>query len=75
MARISVLSQQEAKAFDEPPIFDSIDRKRFFDMTVILQDTLDKLRTPSNRVLFLVSYAYFKGVCRKWKAGSDTGRV
>jgi hypothetical protein len=60
MARISVLSQQEAKEFDEPPIFDSIDRKRFFDMTVILQDTLDKLRTSSNKVLFLVSYAYFK---------------
>ena len=60
MARISVLSQQEAKEFDEPPIFDSIDRKRFFDMTVTLQKTLNKLRTPSNKVLFLVSYAYFK---------------
>src|SRR5205085_10453351 len=36
------------------------DRKRFFDMTVALQDTVDKLRSPSNKVLFLVSYAYFK---------------
>ena len=60
MARISVLSQQEAKEFDDLPVFDSFDRKRFFDMTVILQDTLDKLRKPSNKVLFLVSYAYFK---------------
>jgi len=60
MARISVLSSQEAKEFDKPPVFDSIDRKRFFDIKVILQDTLDKLRTPSNKVLFLVSYAYFK---------------
>ena len=60
MARLSVLSPQEAKEFDEPPIFDSIDRKRFFDMTVMLRNTLDRLRTPSNKVLFLISYAHFK---------------
>jgi TnpA family transposase len=60
MTLLSILRQPEAKEFDEQPIFDSIDRKRFFDMTVALKDTLDKLRTSENKVLFLVSYAYFK---------------
>lgn len=60
MARISVLSQPEVKEFDEPPVFDSIDRKRFYDLTETLQSTLETLRTPQNKVLFLASYAYFK---------------
>lgn len=60
MTRISVLSKPEGKRFDEPPIFDSIDRKRFYDITVTLLNALNKLRTPANKVYFLVSYAYFK---------------
>jgi len=60
MTRISVLSNAEGKEFDEPPIFNSIDRKRFYDMTIALQDVLNTLRTPTNKVCFLVSYAYFK---------------
>ena len=60
MTRISVLSNSEGKEFDEPPIFNSIDRKRFYDMTKVLQDALNRLRTPTNKVYFLVSYAYFK---------------
>ena len=60
MTIISVLSKPEMKEFDEPPIFDSIDRKRFYDLTETLRCTLDTLRTPQNKVLFLASYAYFK---------------
>ena len=60
MARISVLPQPEAKEFDEPPIFDSIDRKRYYDLTETLQNALGRLRTPTNKICFLVSYAYFK---------------
>jgi TnpA family transposase len=54
------LPQPEAKEFDEPPIFDSIDRKRYYDLTETLQNALGKLRTPTNKICFLVSYAYFK---------------
>lgn len=60
MTLISVLPQKEAKEFDEPPVFDSIDRKRFYNLTETLQNALDKLRTPTNKACFLVSYAYFK---------------
>jgi TnpA family transposase len=60
MTLISVLSKAEAKEFDEPPVFNSIDRKRFYNLNVTLQNTIDKLRTPTNKVCFLTSYAYFK---------------
>jgi hypothetical protein len=60
MTLISVLSKAEAKEFDEPPIFNSIDRKRFYNLNVTLQNTIDQLRTPTNKVCFLTSYAYFK---------------
>ena len=59
MTLISVLSKAEAKEFDEPPVFNSIDRKRFYNLNVTLQNTIDKLRTPTNKVCFLTSYAYF----------------
>ena len=60
MTLISVLSKAEAKEFDEPPVFNSIDRKRFYNLNVTLQNTIDKLRTPTNKVCFLTSHAYFK---------------
>lgn len=60
MTLISVLSKAEAKEFDEPPVFNSIDRKRFYNLNVILHNTIDKLRTPTNKVCFLTSYGYFK---------------
>lgn len=60
MARILVLSKQEAKEFDEPPIFDSFDRKRFYDLSIALNNIITTLQTPENKVLFFVSYAYFK---------------
>lgn len=69
MARLSVLSKQEAKAFDEPPIFDSVERKRFYDLTVGLNAVIATLRTPANKVLFLVSYAYFKTRKRFYDGG------
>ena len=60
MTRISVLSNAEVKEFDDPPIFNSVDRKCFYHMTMTLQNALNRLRTPTNKVYFLVSYAYFK---------------
>lgn len=60
MTLIAVLSKQEAKEFDEPPIFDSFDRKRFYDLSIALNNIITTLRTPENKVLFFVSYAYFK---------------
>lgn len=60
MTLISILSRQEIEEFNNTPNFNSDERKRFFDLTVILQQTIKTLRTPENKILFFVSYAYFK---------------
>lgn len=60
MTLIAILSKREAKEFDEPPVFDSLDRKRFYDLTIALNNIITTLRPPENKVLFSVSYAYFK---------------
>lgn len=60
MTRISILSKQEAKEFDDPPMFDSQDRKQYFNLSESVLKALAKLRTPTNKVCFLIAYAYFK---------------
>lgn len=71
MTVVSALSKQEIKEFDDPQIFDSIDRKRFFYLNDELQKALNLLRTPQNKVWFLVSHAHFKANKRfydgKWQ--------
>ena len=60
MTRVSVLSKQEVKEFDQPQIFNSVERKRFFYLDGALRKELNSLRTQKNKVLFIVSYAHFK---------------
>ena len=60
MSQIKILSDLERRAFDNPPKFTSIDRKRFFDVPVGLKKVIDKLRTPTNRVCFLAVAGYFR---------------
>jgi hypothetical protein len=38
MTLISVLSKAGAKEFDEPPVFNSIDRKRFYNLNAALKN-------------------------------------
>ena len=45
MTLISILSRQEIEEFNNTPNFNSDERKRFFDLTVILQQTIKTLRT------------------------------
>ena len=46
----------------------SVDRKRFFDVPVGIQALTETMRTPTNRVCFLVSCGYFRAT-RKFFAG------
>ena len=60
MSQMKILSDPERRAFDTPPKFTSIDRKRFFDVPVGLKKIIDNLRTPTNRVCFLAVAGYFR---------------
>lgn len=60
MARMRIFNRLEEEAFESPPVFNSAERKRFFSLPLALEEPLLGLRTPTNRVCFLVVAGYFK---------------
>jgi hypothetical protein len=60
MARMKIFSASEEEAFESPPVFNSAERKRFFSPPAALNDAAATLRTPTNRVRFLLAAGYFK---------------
>lgn len=60
MARMKIFSASEEEAFESPPVFNSAERKRFFSLPINLSDSAAALRTPTNRVCFLLAAGYFK---------------
>ena len=61
---MSILNAEEKQAFDSPPVFNSVQRKQYFDVTPRIASTLKKLQSPTNRVCFLVTIGYFKATKR-----------
>jgi hypothetical protein len=60
MARMKIFNPLEEEAFESPPVFNSAERKRFFLLPLMLKDSMLTLRTPTNKVCFLVAAGYFK---------------
>ncbi len=60
MARMKIFNTLEKESFESPPVFNSAERKRFFSLPLIFTDSMVNLRTPTNRVCFLVAAGYFK---------------
>ncbi|HNB20070.1 MAG TPA: Tn3 family transposase [Agitococcus sp.] len=65
---MKIFNTLEQAAFDSPPVFNSVERKQFFALPLILKDVIIKLRTPTNKVCFLATVGYFKAR-RKFFAG------
>ena len=68
MPRMKVLNAPEREAFDSPPRFNSLERKQFFNFSLGLHELAETMRSPTNRVCFLVSCGYFKAT-RKFFSG------
>ena len=60
MPRMKIFNSLEEEAFESPPVFNSAERKRFFYLPLMLEDPIMNLRTPTNKVCFLVAAGYFK---------------
>lgn len=60
MARMKIFNTLEEEAFESPPVFNSAERKRFFSLPLMLTDSMLNLRTPTNKVCFLMAAGYFK---------------
>jgi len=64
---MKILNSNEQEMFDKPPVFNSTERKQFFDFPQILIDKAETLRKPSTRIGFLLACGYFKASKRFFK--------
>jgi len=64
MPKMKIFSSSERKTFESPPVFNGIERKRFFSLSLTFNELLDGLKTPTNKACFLVTAGYFKARCR-----------
>ena len=60
MARMKIFSTSEQNVFESPPVFNSVERKRFFTLPLTLNASIENLKTPTNKVCFLAAVGYFK---------------
>jgi hypothetical protein len=61
---MKILNSVEQEAFENPPIFNSADRKKFFDIPLGINQIIKALRTPTNKFYFLLSFGYFRATRR-----------
>jgi hypothetical protein len=64
MSRMKILNAVEPEQFESPPVFNSVQRKQYFDFSLELLTLARDLQTPTNQVCFLVSCGYFKAAKR-----------
>lgn len=60
MPRIKLLNTTEKNAFESPPVFNSVERRRFFTLPLMLNEAMENLKSPTNKVCFVVTAGYFK---------------
>ena len=60
MPRMKILNTVEQEAFESPPVFNSFQRKQYFDFPLAIQQAAASLRTPVNQLCFLLNCGYFK---------------
>ena len=59
MPRMQILTPAEYAAFEAPPVFTSVERKRFFHLSPSVFDRLNTFRTPTNQIGFVLTRGYF----------------
>lgn len=60
MTTIALLTQEEQTQYESPPVLNAEERVRCFTLTPALNRQLKRLRSTTNKVAFLLQYAYFK---------------
>lgn len=60
MARMNIFNTLEQESFDSPPVFSSAERINFFFAPLMFSDLMESMRTPTNKVCFIVAAGYFK---------------
>ena len=65
MSNLYILAPHEQQAFDYPPILPVETRAICFAIDNELEKEIDRLRTATNKVGFLLQYGYFKA-CKRF---------
>ncbi len=60
MRRMRIFNTVEQEAFDSPPMFNSVQRKQYFDFPAAIQQAAKGLRTCTNQLCFLLTCGYLK---------------
>ncbi len=71
---IKILSQSDIKAFEFPPEFNGEERKRFFSLPIWANEIVESVRTPINKVGFVLQLGYFRAVNRFFTSGKFYSR-
>ncbi len=64
MPRMRILNAAEEAHYGSPPVFSSVERKRFFDFSRSVMEAAHDLRSTANRIGFLLGYGYFRATRR-----------
>ena len=70
MSRLAILTKHEQHEFDNVPHLSAELKTICFTITEDLQNKINALRTPTNKVGFLLQYGYFKA-CRRFFVASS----
>jgi TnpA family transposase len=57
---MKILNTVEQEAFDTPPVFNNLQRKRYFDFPSTILKLAKDLRSPTNQAYFLLGCGYFQ---------------
>lgn len=60
MPRMKVFNALEEETFETPPAFNTAERKRYFTLPVGLNELVETLRTPTNKVCFILVAGSFR---------------
>lgn len=64
MPRLTILTPQEQKIFDNPPNFSVETRARLFKLTSYEYEIIDSIIKPLNKIYFFLQLIYFKHSAR-----------
>jgi len=57
---MNIFNALEQEAFESPPVFNNTERINFFFAPMMFNDAMESMRTPTNKVCFIVLAGYFK---------------
>src|SRR3989338_3729918 len=60
MTKLTILTPKERRQFDSPPLFNADNRAHCFSLTNNEVKVIYAMRTPTNKVCFVLQLGYFK---------------